>query len=393
MNHSSSRIGLRRKKINKSPKKKYDRNNRPVSESVLLMRHDLSQLTEAVENQQYNMKAIIDRLNSTGNYGNIPTRPPQAALIAADKYNSYNRFGNDYDTNNNNNNNNNNNINNHGNSSNDNDSTILLQNMQEQIMNIAETQKKLSAKVYAYEKIQVAGADVNDDWELIKREQRILTDHVGRLSQAVMELKTSKRSDALAAAAQIRNQAEETMDGIRKEVHVMREENANSVNNMETKLLAMENNFQATLDKFRNEYDGKINNVRREAESSFESIKRELENTLVSVKHDLVFNNNYENKNNNSKVGRMGNNRIDVFSKTPERLKMQTPRHKKNSTSPTSMQHEQGSGSETGFGNSFTGSSPLKATSIRTVALDNELKLLEEKIKFAQESILKGYNI
>ena len=44
-------------------------------------------------------------------------------------------------------------------------------------------------------------------------------------------------------------------------------------------------------------------------------------------------------------------------------------------------------------GNSFTGSSPLKATSIRTVALDNELKLLEEKIKFAQESILKGYNI
>ena len=56
----------------------------------------------------------------------------------------------------------------------------------------------------------------------------------------------------------------------------------------------------------------------------------------------------------------MGNNRIDVFSKTPERLKMQTPRHKKNSTSPTSMQHEQGSGSETGFGNSFTGSSPLR---------------------------------
>ena len=54
---------------------------------------------------------------------------------------------------------------------------------------------------------------------------------------------------------------------------------------------------------------------------------------------------------------------------------------------------DEGSGRYEKTGNDLSSPLSLKATSIRTIALDNELKLLEEKIKFAQESILKGYDI
>lgn len=229
---------------------------------------------------------------------------------------------------------------------------------------------------------------------MIKREQRILTDHVGRLSQAVMELKTSKRSDALAAAAQIRDQAEETMTNIRQEMQSMRKGNTEYVNNMESRLSLVENNVQASIHEFRNEYDMKIKDLKIEAESGIDSIKRELESTLLAVKRDLVFNHNGRGttKYNSSSskttndhafdridVGEMDVNALPSFANGNDGINHSSPSRRsvgnRSGSTPINM------------------ASPLRATSIRTIALDNELKLLEEKIKHAQESILSGYEL
>ena len=116
----------------------------------------------------------------------------------------------------------------------------------------------------------------------MKREQRVLTDHIGRL-QAVMELKTSKRSDALAAAAQIRDQAEEIMTGIRGEMHSMRQERGALVSDTEAKLSTLETNFEAKFNAFREGYDSKIIQVKTETEDSLAEIRGELESTLRAV--------------------------------------------------------------------------------------------------------------
>ena len=241
----TSRIGVRRKKKSKSPKHKPP----PASESVMLMRRDLAQLSHAVEDQQYNMRVVLDRLNANATplsagpvlqQSNIPVRPPNPAQDYLPNTNT------DYGTDR---------ISNHT-------ETDKLEALQDKIFDIADMQQKLLAKVSAHESVQVAQADRKDDLELIKREQRILTDHVGRLSQAVMELKTSKRSDALAAAAQIREQAEETMSSIRQEMQIMRKGITEYVDNMESRLSLLENDVQATIHDFRKEYDKKIKDLK-----------------------------------------------------------------------------------------------------------------------------------
>merc|ERR1711991_1275907 len=106
-----------------------------------------------------------------------------------------------------------------------------------------------------------------------------------------MELKTSKRSDALAAAAQIRDQAEEIMSGIRSEMHSMRQERGALVSDTEAKLSTLETNFEAKFNAFREGYDSKIIQVKTETEDSLAEIRGELESTLRAVKQDLLFQN------------------------------------------------------------------------------------------------------
>ena len=263
-----------------------------------------------------------------------------------------------------------------------------LQEMQHQIYTIVENQKKLAAKVDAYGALQVTNADVRDDWELMKREQRVLTDHIGRLSQAVMELKTSKRSDALAAAAQIRDQAEEIMSGIRSEMHSMRQERGALVSDTEAKLSTLETNFEAKFSAFREGYDSKINQVKTETEDSLAEIRDELESTLIAVKQDLLFKNDKHSSKYIQSREKVPDTNLNRSVGTPHRL-ADSPRQ----SMYFSPERHEGSGRYEKTGKDLSSAPSLKATSIRTVALDNELKLLEEKIKIAQESILKGYDI
>ena len=261
--------------------------------------------------------------------------------------------------------------------------------MQHQIYSIVENQKKLGAKVDAYGALQVTNADVRDDWELMKREQRVLTDHIGRLSQAVMELKTSKRSDALAAAAQIRDQAEEIMSGIRSEMHSMRQERGALVSDTEAKLSTLETNFEAKFNAFREGYDSKIIQVKTETEDSLAEIRGELESTLRAVKQDLLFQNDKRSNKYRESPEKIRDAHLNRSVGTPHRL-ADSPRQ---SMYFSPGRRDEGSGRYEKTGNDLSSPLSLKATSIRTIALDNELKLLEEKIKFAQESILKGYDI
>ena len=174
----------------------------------------------------------------------------------------------------------------------------------------------------------------------------------------------------------------------------MRKGNTEYVNNMESRLSLVENNVQATIQEFRNEYDMKIKDLKIEAESGIESIKRELESTLLAVKKDLVFNQNgrgttkYNNSNSTTtndyaadrnEVGEMNIDASPSFVNGNGGINHSSPARpslgNRSGTTPINM------------------ASPLRATSIRTIALDNELKLLEEKIKLAQESILSGYEL
>jgi hypothetical protein len=338
---SSGKTRLRSNRIRKrgtTPDKKV-RVSLPASKSVSLMRRDMESLASAVEDQQRNIKSVMSKLDSSwqplprfvrASVAEFPSpvRNPPPQTVAGN---------------------------------------TEVEELKEQLAQVAEDQKRVLAIINVHERNQVLGADIKDDWELMAREQRIHTDHLARLSKAVMELKTSKRSDALAAAAQIREQAEQRFAEISAEMETVREERTTTVSSLEGKMLEMEKKFKSDLESMKLQHESDFNKLRTDTMDTISAIKKKLDDTARLVQEELDGH-HYD----------AGPGPLPISSTPNRSVSMRSPsRLSPNWKSPQSS----------------TNGSPGRTSSARTMALDEELLQLEQKIKTAQQQMLRGYEM
>lgn len=292
-----------------------------------MLRRDMTNLANAVEDQQMNMMSVMDKLGPTGNVPKFVRASLQPAYPSPVRQVAKNGTG---------------------------ANGRAIEEIHAQLALLTEDQRKIIGKFAAHENNQIGLADMKDDWERISREQRIQTDHLGRLSQAVMELKTSKRSDALAAAAQIREQAETRMSEITGELDVVRAERAKEKKQMDLRLAEMESKFTSVIGHMKKEWKHDLDQLQAQMNSSLVNIQKELDQTTRVVREELEG---------------------TSFELGPGPLPRTSPKR----VSPRFISP------------SRRVDSPLRDASDRTLALDEELRILEEKIKSAQSSMMKGF--
>lgn len=287
----------------------------------------MTNLANAVEDQQMNMISVMDKLGPMGDVPNFVRASLQPGYPSPVRHDAKNGAG---------------------------TNGRVIEEIHAQLALLTEEQRKLMGKFATHENNQIGLADMKDDWERISREQRIHTDHLGRLSQAVMELKTSKRSDALAAAAQIREQAETRMSEITGELDVVRAERAKEKKQMDLRLAEMESKFTNVIGHMKKEWKHDLGQLQSQMNSSLVKIQKELDQTTRIVREELEG---------------------TSFELGPGPLPRASPKKVSSRSISSSLRVD----------------SPLRDASDRTLALDEELRILEEKIKSAQSSMLKGF--